>query len=88
MSAPEKPSLKSVSESEDPVLTPGSASLRPGGLFAGERDENGVDLSLLRYLQGLSPWERLILMERHARDTRLLYEYGRKHREATTGQNR
>ncbi len=48
----------------------------------GEYDENGVDVSLLRYMLQLTPLERLTVMERHARDTQLLYEYGRKHRES------
>ena len=46
----------------------------------GDYDESGVDLSLLRRILTLSPLERLQLMERHARDTRLLNEYGRANR--------
>jgi hypothetical protein len=53
-----------------------------------EYDEAGVDLSLLRYMLELSPLERLRHMERHARDTRMLYEYGRRHREAQAGTDR
>jgi hypothetical protein len=56
--------------------------------YYGEYDANGVDLSLLRYLLQLSPLERLTLMERHARDTQTLYEYGRRHREAQAGRDR
>jgi hypothetical protein len=56
------------------------AGLGSGGSY-GEYDENGVDLSLLRYLLSLSPLERLRLMERHARDTQVLNDYGRQYRE-------
>lgn len=72
-------------ESKDPQL---EAALDPGAPYYGEHDENGVDLSLLRYLLKLSPNERLILMERHARDTRILYDYGRRHREAAASSGR
>jgi hypothetical protein len=45
------------------------------------RGENsGVDLTLIRTLLGLTPLERLKRMERAARDTRKLNEYGRRHR--------
>jgi len=54
----------------------------------GDYDENGVDLSLLRYMLQLTPLERLTLMEKHARDTEILYEYGRKHRESKAAQDR
>jgi hypothetical protein len=54
----------------------------PGADWYGEQDENGVDLSLLRYTLSLSPLERLRLMERHARDTQALVEYGRRARKA------
>jgi hypothetical protein len=54
----------------------------PGAAWYGEQDENGVDLSLLRYTLSLSPLERLRLMERHARDIQALIEYGRRAREA------
>jgi hypothetical protein len=56
--------------------------------FYGEYDENGVDLSLLRWMLGLSPLERLQVMERAARDTQILNEYGRRHREASSAANR
>ena len=52
--------------------------------YYGEYDENGVDLSLLRYMLQLTPLERLTLMEKHARDTKILYEYGRRHRQSKT----
>ena len=55
----------------------------PTGRWFGEYDENGVDVSLLHELLRLSPLERLRRMERHARDTKILNEYGRRHREAT-----
>jgi len=60
----------------------GGSPKPPSANDYGEQDENGVDLSLLRYMLRLSPLERLRVMERHARDTELLYEYGRRHREA------
>jgi len=53
--------------------------------YYGEYDENGVDVSLIRYMLGRTPLERLILMEQHARDTQVLFEYGRRHRETKTG---
>jgi hypothetical protein len=54
----------------------------------GEQAENGVDVSLIRYMLSLSPLERLRAMERHARDTLLLMEYGRRAREAATAARR
>jgi hypothetical protein len=48
----------------------------------GEQDENGVDLSLIRYMLSLTPLERAEAMARHALDSAMLYEYGRRHREA------
>jgi hypothetical protein len=66
---------------------PPTASSAAAGSY-GEYDENGVDLSLLRYLLQLSPLERLRRMEQHARDTLILYEYGRRHREAAAGGHR
>jgi hypothetical protein len=56
--------------------------------YYGEYDENGVDLSLIRYMLTLSPLERLRAMDKHARDTLLLLDYGRKHREAQAGKDR
>ena len=58
------------------------------GPFYGEYDENGVDLSLLRWMLRLSPLERLQVMERAARDTQILNEYGRRNREASSVANR
>jgi hypothetical protein len=52
-----------------------------------EQDENGVDLSLLRYMLALSPLERLRLMERKARETLTLNEYGRRHRETQSARS-
>ena len=52
----------------------------PKAEYDGQHDENGVDVSLLRTILQLSPLERLCLMERHARDTQTLNEYGRQHR--------
>jgi hypothetical protein len=54
----------------------------------GEYDQAGVDLSLLRYTLGLSPIERLLLMERCARDTLALRDYGRRYREAKAASDR
>ncbi len=48
-------------------------------------DDNGVDLSLLRWMVQRTPRQRLEVMERSARDTQRLIEYGRKHRQATAG---
>jgi hypothetical protein len=48
----------------------------------GDYDNSGVDLSLLRMMLGLSPTERLRLMEKHAQDTLRLLDYGREHRKA------
>ncbi len=56
--------------------------------FYGEYDDNGVDVSLLRYVLSLSPLQRLKVMEKSARDTRILHECGRKHREANPPQDR
>ena len=60
----------------------------PAADFCGEYDESGVDLSLLRYMLSLSPLQRLLVVEKCARDTRILYECGRKHREANPPQDR
>jgi hypothetical protein len=54
----------------------------------GEQDASGVDVSLIRYMLSLSPLERLRVMERHAHDTLLLMEYGRRAREAATAGDR
>ena len=63
-----------------------AAGARPAtALDYGDYDDSGVDLSLLRYMLGLSPLERLTRMEEHARDTLVLYEYGRQHRQAKAG---
>jgi hypothetical protein len=61
-----------------------SAEAQAKVTYGGEYDENGVDVSLIRYVLGLSPVERLSVMERHAQDTLTLMEYGRRHREAKT----
>ena len=50
-----------------------------------ESKNSGVDLTLIRALLRLTPLERLRRMERAARDTRKLNEYGRRHRQARTG---
>jgi hypothetical protein len=53
----------------------------------GDYDQNGVDLTLLRWMLSLKPLERLAEMERHARDTLTLLEYGRQHRQAQAAPN-
>jgi hypothetical protein len=45
-------------------------------------DEQGVDITLIKQMLALPPIERLRHMERRARETKALWEYGRKHREA------
>ena len=54
----------------------------------GDYDASGVDLSLLRYMLRLTPLQRLIAMERHARDMVILHEYGRRNREAKASSDR
>ena len=54
----------------------------------GDYDESGVDLSLIRYVLQLSPLDRLKLMERRARETPALNEYGRRHIETGVNSNR
>jgi hypothetical protein len=51
-------------------------------------DASGVDITLIQKLLALSPDERLQHMERCARDTKLLMEYGRRHRQAVGNKNR
>ena len=50
--------------------------------YYGDYDENGVDLSLLRYMLSLTPRQRLERMQECALQTLKLLEYGRRHREA------
>jgi hypothetical protein len=59
-----------------------------GGEFQGAYDESGVDLSLIRAMLALSPPERLRQMERSAHQTRVLNEYGRRHRQARADSSR
>jgi len=54
----------------------------------GDYDENGVDVSLIQYMLRRTPLERLVLMEQHARDTQVLFEYGRRHRETKAAEGR
>jgi hypothetical protein len=49
--------------------------------YGGEYDENGVDVSLIRYMLSLSPLERLVKMTEASRDAYWLYECGRRHRD-------
>ena len=78
MAAPMGPSPASLDSPEKPA----------GANDYGEQNAGGVDLSLIRYMLSLSPLERLRAMERHARDTLLLMEYGRRARKATTADHR
>jgi hypothetical protein len=50
-------------------------------LWYGEQDENGTDLSLIRYNLSLSPEERLLQGDRACDSTLRLMEYGRRQRE-------
>jgi hypothetical protein len=56
--------------------------------YGGEYDENGVDLSLIRYLLSLTPRERIIRMNEASRGAYQLYEYGRRNRQARSVENR
>lgn len=47
----------------------------------GEQDENGVDISLIRELLGLSPQARLRRGDRARKDAIRLREHGRRHRQ-------
>jgi hypothetical protein len=71
-------SVPQVEAGAGPPAVPERPGKPPGANHYGEQDENGVDLSLLRYMLQLSPLERLQWMERAARDTQLLNEYGRR----------
>jgi len=51
-------------------------------------DEYGVDITLIQQMLALSPEDRLRHMERCARETQQLMEYGRRHREAVADKNR
>jgi hypothetical protein len=69
--------------SEDPIAEqpPGHPASPISITGYPEQDENGVDLSLIRSMLELSPLERFRLMERKARETLTLNQYGRRHRE-------
>lgn len=54
----------------------------------GEQDENGVDLSLIRYMLSLTPLQRIEMMEQAAQQTRMLNEYGRKYLQSAAAENR
>jgi hypothetical protein len=69
----------------DPVRTTAGA---PGPLPNATYDDTGVDISLLRWILAHPPVERLLMMERHARDVMQLMDYGRQHREAEAAANR
>jgi hypothetical protein len=54
----------------------------------GEQDENGTDLSLIRYMLQLTPAERLIRIDEARRGALQLMEYGRRHREESAAASR
>jgi len=54
----------------------------------GGYDDQGVDLSLLRWTLSLTPLQRLEQMERAARDTRVLNELGERNRQARADSGR
>ena len=72
-----------------PSPPPGQPALPPAPrpVFP-EQHANGAALSLLRFIQTLSPRERLRLMERKALEIRTLNEYGRRHRQARVDADR
>jgi hypothetical protein len=79
----------SLPETGEPAYSLEDLLTRPPKVQAyGEYDENGVDVSLLRYMLSLSPLERVQLMDRAAREALLLMEHGRRHREAQAARNR
>jgi hypothetical protein len=61
---------------------------RPIDLDYGEQDENGVDLTLIRYMLSLTPRERVIQMNRACRDAYRMFEIGRRNREARSAASR
>jgi hypothetical protein len=70
-----------MSQIAEPTPTSLPPLTRAQLLDYGEYDENGVDLSLLKWMLQLTPLERLQVMDKHARDVELLLEYGRRQRE-------
>jgi hypothetical protein len=72
------------SQSEEDLSQPEATKIDYGG----EYDENGVDVSLIRYMLSLSPLERVLRMEQRAKECWELYEYGRRHREAESAKTR
>jgi hypothetical protein len=53
----------------------------------GQYDDRGVDLMLLRWMLTLTPNQRLLEMERQARDQLKLLKYGEQHRQIKTRKN-
>ncbi|HWE93849.1 MAG TPA: hypothetical protein VG269_07805 [Tepidisphaeraceae bacterium] len=47
----------------------------------GEQDENGTDLSLIRWMLSLTPEQRLLEGDRARRNTLRMMEYGRRARQ-------
>jgi tRNA A-37 threonylcarbamoyl transferase component Bud32 len=60
----------------------------PAQSYFGDVDESGVDRSLIRAMLRLPPLERLLRMERTAREARILNEYGRRARKAGADSDR
>jgi len=60
---------------------------RPCDLDYGEQDENGVDLTLIRYMLSLTPTQRLRMNDEYARGTLRLMEIGRQNREKQARNN-
>ena len=89
MSQKQTPNPMESSSDNLTATTPAADALgKPLGPYFGEYDENGVDLSLLRYMLSLTPRERVLRLEKFARDTVKLMEYGRRHREAQSDPGR
>lgn len=65
-----------------------SDALARRDLNYGEQDENGVDLTLIRYMLSLPTSERLRKMDEFAEGTLRLFEIGRRHREKQTRSHR
>jgi hypothetical protein len=57
---------------------------RPIDLDYGEQDENGVDLTLIRYMLSLTPIQRLRMNDEAAQSALRLMEIGRQNREKQT----
>ena len=56
--------------------------------YGGEYDENGVDLSLIRYLLSLTPRERIIRMNEASRGAYQLQQHVRRNHQARSVEDR